>query len=73
MPEKETSPSTTTTQNDDVVRLDAIGDAIKAAKVVASNTLLPHLMKMEGVYMNSRRKLLIAPKSDGIIQEALSA
>ena len=73
MPIEETPTTSTVTQNEDVIHLDVIGEAIKAAKVGSSNTLLPHLLKLEGVYLNSRRKLLKSTKSDGIIKEALTA
>lgn len=58
--------------NEDIVRLDQIGDLIKVVKSTSSNTLLPHLIKMEGIYMNIRRKLLKNSKIDGILQNALN-
>ena len=73
MPIEETPTTSTVTQNEDVIHLDVIGEAIKAAKVGSSNTLLPHLLKLEGVYLNSPRKLLKSTKSDGITKEALTA
>ena len=66
-------PPSVVAPREDVIRFDKIGEAIKAAKNGASNSLLPHLIKMENTFMNQRRRLLRTGPSDGILVETLNS
>ena len=52
----------TAPQNEDVLSLEKIGNAIKEVKQNAPNALLPHLNKLEASYLSIRRKVMNTKK-----------
>ena len=46
---------------------------IKSVRSRANNELLPHVLHMENVFKNSRRRLLKMDKVDGVLQSALNS
>ena len=64
---------TAPTASESVVLFDEIGDVIKSVRSRANNELLPHVLHMENVFKNSRRRLLKMDKVDGVLQSALNS
>ena len=64
---------TASTASKSAVLFDEIGEVIKSVRSRANNELLPHVLHMENVFKDSRRRLLKMDKVGGVLQSALNS